>query len=110
MKRLAPEFYPYARALLNVADHYGIPYTITSTRRSMSEQRRLYERRQRGQHPLPVARPGCSQHNYGYAFDMVVRDPQDLQFLAAVWRDWGGYWGGAKDPVHFGHPWFPNCR
>ena len=107
MKSLAPDFYPWARGLLDVAAYYRIPYTITSTRRSLSEQRRLYARYLAGRHPLPVARPGCSQHNYGYAWDMVVPNNADREFLGAVWRNWGGYWGGAKDPVHFGAASFP---
>lgn len=110
MKSLDPEFEPWARALLEVAGHYRIPYRITSLRRSIAEQSRLYRRYLAGQHPLPVAPPGCSQHNYGLAFDMVVENTSDLQFLAAVWKSWGGYWGGNRDPVHFGVPSFPCPR
>lgn len=101
---LHPGFRPYAAALVAVAERYGLNPRVTSTRRSFDDQRRLYERWKSGRNPYPAAAPGCSQHNYGVAFDMVVDDPQ---WLGAVWQHWGGYWGGSRDPVHFGITSFP---
>jgi hypothetical protein len=101
---LDPRFQPYARYLYDYAQWLGVRPRITSTYRSISHQRRLYNEYQRGERSLPVAKPGCSQHNYRLAFDMVSDDNEEL---GAEWRSLGGYWGGPKDPVHFGVPWFP---
>ena len=99
--RLDPRFAPYAEALVQAADAAGLRPQITSTFRSIGRQRALWEARQRGEHPLPVAYPGCSYHNYGLAFDMVC---DDLPWAGALWQSWGGVWGGAGDPVHFQVP------
>lgn len=99
--RLHPDFQPYAEALVEVATYYNLHPQVTSTYRSITRQAALYEARQRGEHPLPVARPGCSYHNYGLAFDLVA---DDLPWLGKVWQSWGGVWGGASDPVHFQVP------
>jgi len=40
-----------------------------------------------------LARIGISPHG----------DPL-LYYLGAVWRSWGGIWGGERDPVHFQPP------
>ena len=90
---------PYARALVEVARDYGLNPRITSTYRSLAEQKRLYARYLQGRHPLPVAVPGKSLHNYGLAIDLVS---SDNAWLGKVWSYWGGRWGGARDPVHFG--------
>lgn len=98
LSKLNPNFLPWAEALLDVARRYSLSPHITSGFRSIEKQRRLYERYLAGQHPLPVAPPGKSMHNYGLAFDMISRNNQ---WLGAVWASWGGRWGGQKDPVHF---------
>lgn len=95
---LAPEFRPYARALVEVAQKYGLRPRVSSTYRSLEEQRRLYERYVAGLHPYPVAPPGQSWHNYGLALDLVSTDNT---WLGAVWRHWGGFWT-PSDAVHFG--------
>lgn len=41
--------------------------TLTSGRRSLSQQRTLYDQ----QTNRPAAFPGCSQHNYGFAADIL---------------------------------------
>jgi LAS superfamily LD-carboxypeptidase LdcB len=64
----------------------------------MAEQARLYESYRAGRHPLPVAPPGRSLHNYGLAIDLVS---SDNELLSRVWREAGGRWGGQRDPVHF---------
>jgi len=79
----------------------GFKVQVTSGYRSIAEQRRLFERRQRGEHPLPVATPGCSQHNYGRAIDAVVT-PDASSFLDGLARAFGLEWAGPADPVHFG--------
>lgn len=81
-----------------VAQYNGLEPRITSTFRSVAEQRRLYRAYLAGRHPLPVAPPGRSMHNYGLAIDLVARN---LERLGAWWRSIGGIWGGPSDPVHF---------
>lgn len=100
MRELAPWFRPYALSLVEVARQYGLKPRVTSTFRSISEQRRLYEEYQSGRSKYPAAPPGRSQHNYGLAFDMIA---EDLNWLGAVWKHWGGYWS-STDPIHFGAP------
>ncbi len=45
---------------------------VTSTVRDTGTQQRLWDRCQRGQGPFPVKEPGCSQHEWGMAFDLVA--------------------------------------
>jgi D-alanyl-D-alanine carboxypeptidase len=111
---LIPELQPFAHELLRVAGAAGLQPRITSTRRSTAEQARLYRRFLAGQNPYPVAPPGTSAHEYGYAFDMMIQSApgemeNDLADLGKVWESWGGIWGGAfKDPIHFEYPGFPH--
>jgi D-alanyl-D-alanine carboxypeptidase len=111
---LIPELQPFARDLLRVAGAAGLQPRITSTRRSSAEQTRLYRRFLAGQNPYPVAPPGTSAHEFGYAFDMMIQAApgqmeSDLADLGQVWTSWGGVWGGAfKDPIHFEYPGFPH--
>lgn len=97
LRSLDPQFRPYAQALVEVARSYGLKPVVTSTYRSVSEQRRLYERWLAGQHPYPVAPPGRSLHNYGLAIDLVCGNQA---WLGSVWRSWGGVWS-PSDNVHF---------
>ena len=46
----------------------GIPFTVTSGRRSAAEQEALYARR--GSNRYPVAKPGTSAHERGTAVDI----------------------------------------
>ncbi len=64
------------RRILDVADHWGGRYTVTSGVRPPAEQREIWLRR-RG---VGVARPGCSQHQYGLAMDVHFEDQR--------WQDW----------------------
>lgn len=75
--------------------------TITSVRRSRARQARLYRAYLRGENPFPVAPPGKSAHEHGLAWDMVG-PLSELRRLGRLWRRWGGSWGGARDPIHFG--------
>ncbi len=76
------------------------PLVVTSVRRSAAFQRHLYARYLAGANPFPVAPPGFSAHEYGLAFD-VVGPLAELRRLGALWRSWGGRWGGGVDPIHF---------
>ncbi len=104
---LIPELQPFARELIRVASAAGLSPRITSTRRSTAEQARLYQRFLAGLSQYPVAPPGTSAHEYGFAFDLLIYDAGRLPELGRVWVNAGGVWGGAfNDPIHFEYPGF----
>lgn len=92
---LQPWLRPYAAAMAS----YFPGLTITSVRRSRTEQLRLWHNRHNN--PYPVAPPGTSKHERGLAWDMV--GPSSLLAQAGrVWESWGGRWGGRfGDEIHF---------
>jgi len=100
---LVPELQPWASDLLLAAGRAGLQPRITSTIRTYSEQRRLYNRFLAGQAGYPVAPPGQSAHEYGLAFDMVVSPMEALADVGAYWVGNGGGWSG-RDAVHFELP------
>lgn len=106
---LHPELRPWAEELVRQLRAAGYRATITSVRRSRSQQAALYARWLRGENPYPVAPPGSSAHELGLAWDMDVRggaspNGQDAAPVAgSVWRSWGGTWA-PSDRVHFGLP------
>jgi D-alanyl-D-alanine carboxypeptidase len=111
ISQLIPELQPFARDLVSAAGAAGLQPRITSTRRSGTEQARLYRRYLAGQNPFPVAPPGTSAHEFGYAFDMVVTPMDALADVGAYWKAQGGIWGGEfNDPVHFEYPGFSKPR
>ena len=86
---------------MEVARYNGIRPRVTSTTRSCSNQRRLYERYRRGESIYPAAPPGRSLHNIGMAFD-VAGTPEELRALGHWWESLGFFWGGrVNDPIHF---------
>lgn len=116
IKRLHPKFRNLARALINrVEDRLGLKMFITSGYRTYAEQEKLHQ-----QNPNN-AKPGVSSHNFGFAFDLNVRDKNGNLILtksssSKKWKDsgvidiakglgmlWGGdgLFGGYHDPVHF---------
>jgi LAS superfamily LD-carboxypeptidase LdcB len=107
---LQPWLRPWATALLLQARREGLAVVLASTRRSWSTQSRLYRRYLlnkrldpggEGIRYLPAARPGTSLHQVGRAFDLNG-DSRALTRLGAIWKSWGGTYGGAfNDPVHF---------
>ena len=88
---------PWARELIAQA---RTPVLITSTRRGHFAQLALYRRSLAGLNRFPVAPPGASKHESGFAWDMVAPLPE-LRRLGRMWRSWGGTWGGELDPIHF---------
>jgi len=102
---LIPQLQPFAKALVDLAGRAGVQPRVTSTLRSGSQQKRLYAAYLRGESKYPVAPPGFSAHEYGYAFDMVADTPENLHDLGAVWTQWGGLWS-PNDEVHFEYPGF----
>ena len=107
LNALIPEFRPFARALVDAAGAAGLMPRVTSTLRSRAEQERLYRHYQQGLQTLPVAPPGTSAHEYGFALDMVVSPMEALTDVGRWWESNGGVWGGEfHDPVHFEYPGF----
>ena len=100
---LVPELQPWASDLLLAAGRAGLQPRITSTIRTNSEQRRLYNRYLAGQAGYTVVPPGQSAHEYGLAFDMVVSPLEALADVGYTWVQWGGAWNG-NDAVHFELP------
>lgn len=96
---------PFAKALVDLAGRAGVQPRVTSTLRTRTQQERLYRSFLRGESHYPVAPPGTSAHEFGYAFDMVADTPEDLHDLGQVWQSWGGLWTPA-DEVHFEYPGF----
>lgn len=94
---------PYFEALFRAAQRADRAARVTSTVRSRSEQRRLYNRYLAGQSRFPAAPPGRSKHEQGRAIDIVASD-RVLRALGAAWERLGPSfkWGGRfDDPIHF---------
>jgi len=103
IRDLVPELQPFAGALVDAAGRAGLLPRVTSTVRTRSEQRRLYNRFLAGQAGYPVAPPGFSAHEYGEAFDLVVSPMDALADVGYTWQQWGGGWN-PSDAVHFELP------
>jgi D-alanyl-D-alanine carboxypeptidase len=100
---------PFAQSLVDLAGRAGVQPRVTSTLRSRTQQERLYRQFLRGETKYPVAPPGTSAHEFGYAFDMVAATTEDLHDLGQVWQSWGGVWS-PSDEVHFEFPGFSHPR
>lgn len=86
--------------LVYVAAHNGLQPQISSTYRSESEQRRLYEAYLRGSARFPAAPPGRSYHQFGRAADIILNQDWGYPALGALWIQMGGNWWAA-DRIHF---------
>ena|SRR2546425_9590079 len=102
---LIPELAAAARDLDREVHSAGLQGRFTSTLRTHAEQKRLWDRYQRGEAEFPAAPPGQSAHEYGYAFDYVVSPYEYQEDVGAVWKDWGGIYN-RSDAVHFEYPGF----
>jgi hypothetical protein len=103
LRGLVDELAAPAADLLDAAAAAGLMPRVTSTRRSSSQQRRLYARYLAGEAGFPVAPPGYSAHEYGEAIDLVVTPMDALADVGATWQSWGGAWN-PTDAVHFELP------
>lgn len=101
---LLPDLQPYARDLVALAGSAGLQPRVTSTRRTHTEQIRLYLRYLAGRAQYPTAVPGTSAHEYGEAFDLIVTPYEYLAELGRIWEEAGGTWGRSADPIHFELP------
>lgn len=91
----------------------GYSGTVTSGRRSSTEQAQLYRAYlARGKRGLPAAPPGRSAHEYGLALDFEVAEgknsPRQRQVIALM-QSWGAE-TVANDPVHFQYPGYRQLR
>lgn len=87
----------------------GFQVVVTSGFRTWSEQARLWLDYIMGRSKYPVARPGSSDHEKGWALDLSIQyqgaqlTAEQLQSIDMprsadyFWLTWGG----SKDPVHF---------
>jgi hypothetical protein len=79
---------------------------LTSAFRTHEQQQALYEKARQGLSRYPVARPGNSAHEYGYAIDLVFGNADARDVVRNIWVSYGGNLGN-EDEVHFE---FPNWR
>lgn len=103
---MAVRLHPAVLARFRFADalarNFRVPYTVTSTTRTTSQQARLYQAwLDRGKTGLPAAPPGTSTHEYGLAVDVVPKDPRDLPILVEILKCAGFVWATERDRVHF---------
>lgn len=106
---LLPGVYQRAVQTLAYANSVGIAVTVTSTRRTRAEQRRLYEGYtqavadgtfgQPGGLQYPANRPGDSSHEHGLAFDSVTVRPEQADAWIKI-RKAFGWRVPDNDPVH----------
>jgi len=91
----------FAQWFVRTLQAAGVNVTVTSTRRSMAEQQRLWDNYQAGRSRYPAARPGTSQHGLGLAFDLHL-DPPVYAAAGRLWESFGLTWGGRfNDEIHF---------
>lgn len=101
LRALDPHLYPVAQRFVQILEAAGVTVTVTSTRRSLDEQKALYDRWLRGESKYPAAAPGTSTHGGGWAFDLHL-DPPIYPQAGALWEAWGFTWGGRfSDEIHF---------
>lgn len=81
-----------------IARYYGFTPTVTSGYRTWEAQKRLRARWERGESQFPANRPGDSAHNYGLAWDSVVK-PEDRPFWEQI-RRYAGFDVPANDWIH----------
>lgn len=102
---LVPDLRDAAKSLVADAGTSGLLPRVTSTVRSHSAQLRLYSRFLQGRSVYPTAFPGTSAHEYGEAFDLIVTPYEALWDVGPWWvSEYGGSWGGSRDPIHFEIP------
>lgn len=90
----------------DVVNYYRGTFIYFSGIRSVQAQARLF--RDRGFFGRPVAEPGCSQHQYGYAVDVGItgpiiedRDAQDFVPSVLALARQVGLFTVSRDPGHF---------
>lgn len=109
VRSLQSRYQPFVRAFLRALAQAGIKAELTSTRRDLDEQKRLYDcfkrtgcsNCRRGPGCFPAAPPGTSTHALGLAFDLRLTPPVYTK-VGEAWESLGLTWGGRfRDPIHF---------
>lgn len=95
---LHPQVRPYADFAIQIAQHYGLTPTVTSTFRDWEEQLRLRRDWEAGRSQWPANRPGDSAHNWGLAWDSHV--PDDQWPLWTAIREYVGFEVLPNDRIH----------
>src|SRR5438445_522166 len=101
VEHLSPDTQAALAAVLDDAKKQGLSVRITSAFRSRAQQQSLFDARQQGLNPYPVARPGTSAHEGGMAVDLVNDGPGGQEALAKIAARHGLSWKGNFDRVHF---------
>lgn len=115
---LAAEMQPIARKFVAQARAAGYPVVITSGRRTMEEQAKLYAQGRTDPGTIVTkAEPGDSAHNFGMAFDFAFGNavgqptwPKDGPWAQAaeigkkLGLSWGGDWKAFMDQPHLELP------
>lgn len=109
--QLEPDTEDAYHDLLEVAEELGIGWQLTSTRRTCDKQNALYAQGRKTPGNIVTGARGCrSWHVVGRAFDVLVDSSaiEDYRTLGAIWKEWGGVWGGDFSIGDFGHfEWHP---
>jgi len=114
---------PYIKEAITWISHtiesWGGTSYIFSGRRTLQDQKELFDDCERRRFhvgkwpvipcPYPVATPGCSQHEYGFAVDAGFYGPPSGRMTTPDWTGYAQvlareYWGMhtvEKDPFHF---------
>jgi hypothetical protein len=95
---LHPRVRQRGQLALNYAKQQGIYVQVTSTYRSIDQQRKLYNAYLAGTSQFPANPPGQSAHNYGLAWDSVVA-PDYRQWWTRV-REAFGFRVPSNDWIH----------
>ncbi len=111
---LHPAIRDKARAFLNKAEKAGIKLRITSAYRTYDEQDKLYAQGRTipNTNVVTNAKAGYSNHNFGFAFDVVPMENGKANFNTPKWNkigaigkalgfEWGGDWKSIIDKPHF---------
>jgi RHS repeat-associated protein len=106
-KGVIPLLEPYTaekfNALMDDPRVQGMNIHINSMFRVTRHQRELYKDYLNGKMPYKVARPHTSPHEAGLAFDIDVKSlGSDFETFKQIAEEYGFYWEGPGDPVHFG--------
>lgn len=116
---LFPPIGEMARCLINIAEMRGLNVGCFHAYRSFEEQADLYNRGRDSNGKITGkiktnAGPGCSWHNYGVAFDLVLLDHEGIwswdydgelekwETLGRLGKMLGLTWGGDFKPVYSG--------
>ncbi len=116
---LEPDFKAIAEQIIAEAAAAGIRLVVTSTRRTIAEQNRLYAQGRTAPGKIVTkAKGGQSPHNFGLAFDFCpLNESGGLDWNApkSVWAKvgeiaeshgmtWGGHFKTLLDLPHIEHP------